>query len=51
MDQNLKGDSAESSQADQEANKLGREQGSENPEGDCSDLCSSVRPEGLDEEY
>jgi uncharacterized protein RhaS with RHS repeats len=51
VDQNVKGDSEEASEADQEANKIGREQGKENPGGMCKDLCSEYRPRDLDKEY
>jgi hypothetical protein len=44
-----KGDSQEEVQADREANNHGREQGGQNPNGSCAEICTKYRPRGLDE--
>lgn len=47
----LKGDPAEDEQADQEANRHGREGGLNNPTTPCSTVCRDYRPRGLEERY
>ncbi|MCD9097436.1 RHS repeat-associated core domain-containing protein [Luteimonas fraxinea] len=46
FDQNIKGDSAADSAADQFANLLGRTGGRMSPTGNCSRMCSGYRPGG-----
>lgn len=49
FDENIKGDSRDACDADRAANQSGRDgAGSGN---DCSDVCSSFRPNGLDPKY
>ncbi|WP_137886944.1 RHS repeat-associated core domain-containing protein [Pseudomonas sp. 2FE] len=50
-DQNIKGDPASASTADQIANNHGRTWGQYNPSQSCSQLCSAFRPSGLDQRY
>jgi RHS repeat-associated protein len=50
-DQNLKGDPASASAADQIANGHGRTRGFYNSTQNCSELCSIFRPTGLDNRY
>jgi hypothetical protein len=50
-DQNIKGDPEVASQQDQEANYYGREQGSNNLDTPCTDICQPFRPNGLDSKY
>ncbi len=45
VDRLIKGDPAEASEADQEANRHGRENAGT---GDCSDACETFRPDALD---
>lgn len=51
VDQNIKGDPLSASQADQAANKYGRDQGELNPTQDCNLLCAPYRPNVLDPKY
>lgn len=46
VDQNVKGDPASASAADQVANAFGRSQGTANPGGSCQQLCGRYRPGG-----
>ena len=50
-DQNIKGDPATASAADQIANKHGRTRGLYNPAQSCGALCSLFRPGGLEDRY
>lgn len=50
-DQNVKGDPASASAADQAANLHGRSQGTLSPKGDCRQMCSQFRPNGLPNKY
>jgi RHS repeat-associated protein len=50
FDQNVKGDSAEASGADQVANAYGRSVGSRSPSS-CERVCSAFRPKGLPAVY
>ena len=47
----MKGDSPEASEADQQANRDGRAAGTANPNGNCASLVSKYRPNGLDTKY
>ena len=47
FDQNIKGDSAASSAADQVANQFGRTQGASNSGKSCTQICSPFKPNGL----
>ena len=47
----LKGDPAEDSRADQEANKAGRDGANENPSNSCSAICSEYIVSGMNEKY
>jgi RHS repeat-associated protein len=51
FDMNIKGDSALSSVADQQANRFGRAQGAANPNQACTGLCGPFRPNGLSGRY
>lgn len=51
VDQNIKGDSIESSIEDQKANTFGREYGVLNLNQSCKGICGEFRPNGLSEEY
>ena len=51
FDQNVKGDPASASAADQIANQHGRIQGAKNPNGDCRQICAPFRPNGLPLQY
>jgi RHS repeat-associated protein len=51
VDMNIKGDPVSASTADQAANLFGRTQGAQNPNGQCGQLCSPFRPNGLDPKY
>ena len=50
-DQNVKGYPASDSAADQAANQHGRFQGTMNPKGSCSAMCTPFRPHGLPAKY
>jgi hypothetical protein len=50
FDQNIKGDPASASAADQVANQYGRSQGVASPQA-CSQLCAPYRPNGLPAQY
>lgn len=41
----------EDARKDMEANRYGRKQGCQNPDGDCGGLVDKYRPRGLDEKY
>jgi len=49
IDEHIKGDSKEACEADQKANKHGREAGREKK--NCKEACSKYRPKGLPSEY
>ncbi len=49
VDQNIKGDSADASAADQEANQAGRDGVNSNPDQSCSASCSQYIVPGMDE--
>ncbi len=51
VDQNIKGDPASASAADEAANQHGRTQGKANPNGDCRQICAPFRPNGLPLNY
>jgi RHS repeat-associated protein len=51
VDQNIKGDSARASDADQVANYSGRNAGAFNPTQSCVSLCARFRPNGLDPKF
>ncbi|WP_459873990.1 hypothetical protein, partial [Endothiovibrio diazotrophicus] len=51
VDQNIKGDPASASAADQVANHYGRSQGAANTGGSCSQICAPFRPNGLPPQY
>ncbi|MDY0013669.1 MAG: hypothetical protein RBS40_12345 [Rhodocyclaceae bacterium] len=50
FDQNIKGDPASASAADQAANQYGRSQGASSSQS-CSQLCAPFRPNGLPANY
>ena len=50
VDQNIKGDPASASEADQVANRYGRNQGSSSSQS-CSQICAPFRPNGLPSKY
>jgi RHS repeat-associated protein len=50
FDQNIKGDPASASAADQAANQYGRNQGASSSQS-CSQLCAPLRPNGLPASY
>lgn len=51
FDQNIKGDPASESAADQIANRYGRAQSIASPGDDCRQVCTPYRPNGLPSQY
>lgn len=51
FDQYIKGDSRQACDDDRLANDFGRQEGSNNPNVDCIQLCAPFRPNGLPVQY